>query len=294
MAANNQFQSKFEDNLFPVKKTLRLKGKLHYFSRPWVMGILNVTPDSFYAGSRSLGPLDQTKAKAAKLIAEGADIVDVGGYSSRPNASDISVTEELRRVIPVIEAIKISYPNVIVSVDTFRHDVAERAVAAGADIVNDISGGQLDKKMISTVGKMEIPFICMHMQGNPLTMQGLTDYNHLEKEITDYFSRKLKECREAGIKDVILDLGFGFAKNLAQNYCLLKHLDYFNLLGVPILVGISRKSMIYKFLEVGPEDALNGTTALNMAALIGGACMLRVHDVKEAKETINLFKKLYP
>lgn len=294
MIAKDQFNSKFEDNLFPVKKTLRLKGKLHYFAEPWIMGIINITPDSFFSASRSLGEKEETLKKAGKMLEDGAAILDIGGYSSRPNAVHISLKEELNRVIPVITFIKQEFPHAIVSIDTFRHEVAERAVSVGADMVNDISGGQLDKQMIPSVGYMEVPFICMHMRGNPGNMQEFTAYDNLEKDIVDYFSIKIKECREAGIKDVVLDLGFGFAKTLDQNYHLLKNLSHFNLLGVPILVGISRKSMIYKYLGGGPGEALNGTTALNMAALISGAMVLRVHDVKEAKETINLYKKIHP
>ncbi|HSI77782.1 MAG TPA: dihydropteroate synthase [Lunatimonas sp.] len=293
MVTKDQFNSSFEDNLFPVKKTLHIKGKLHYFAEPWIMGIINITPDSFFSASRSLGKKEETLKKAGKMLEDGASILDIGGYSSRPNAIHISIEEELKRVIPVIRSIKEVYPQAIVSIDTFRHEVAEKAVWAGADIVNDISGGQLDKRMIPVVGKLAVPFICMHMRGNPGNMQDFTIYDNLEKEIVDYFSIKMKECREAGIKDVILDLGFGFAKTLDQNYQLLKNLNHFSLIGVPILVGISRKSMIYKYLGGGPLEALNGTTALNMAALIGGAEILRVHDVKEAKETIDLFKKIY-
>jgi len=294
MVAKDQFNSDFEDNLFPVKKTLHLKGKLHYFTEPWIMGIINITPDSFFSSSRSLGGKEEIIEKAGKMLDDGAAILDIGGYSSRPNAVHISMEEELKRVIPVIRYIKEAYPQSIVSIDTFRHQVAEKAVLAGADMVNDISGGQLDLGMIPSVGIMNVPFICMHMRGNPGNMQELTSYGNLEKEIVGYFSLKLKECREAGIKDVILDLGFGFAKTLEQNYQLVKHFSHFTRLNVPILAGVSRKSMIYKYLGGGPGDALNGTTALNMAALIGGAMILRVHDVKEAKETINLFKKIYP
>jgi dihydropteroate synthase len=293
MTAKNQFNSKFEDNLFPVKKTLRLKGKLHYFSFPWIMGIINITPDSFFSASRTFGKEKDILNIAADMLDNGADILDIGGYSSRPKAVHISLEEELKRVIPVITSIKQAFPKAVLSVDTFRHQVAEQAVLAGAEIVNDISGGQLDEQMITAVGKLNVPFICMHMRGNPGNMQELTAYDNLEKEIVDYFSIQMKKCREAGIKDVILDLGFGFAKNLDQNYHLFKNLSHFNLFGTPILVGISRKSMIYKPLGGGPENALNGTTALNMAALLNGATILRVHDVKEAKETIKLYKNIY-
>lgn len=284
---------KTEDNLFPLKKTLHIRGKLYYLDEPWVMGIVNTTPDSFYKGSRSFKNAKTALAKASQMAVEGAKIVDVGGYSSRPNASDISEIEELNRVIPVISIIKKELPDLLISIDTFRHQVAKEAVLAGADMVNDISGGQLDGEMIRSVGRLGVPYICMHMRGNPHTMQQLTDYDHLETSIARYFSSKIAECKKAGIKDVVLDLGFGFAKTLEQNYQLLRKLPYFKSLYGLMLVGISRKSMIYKLLGGSPEEALNGTTALNMAALMGGAQLLRVHDVKETIETIKIHKQLY-
>ncbi|WP_143960091.1 dihydropteroate synthase [Litoribacter populi] len=289
---DNFISSGIEDNLFPPKKiTLNVKGKLWTLDRPWVMGILNVTPDSFFAGSRAADSLPET---VDTLLEEGADIIDIGGYSTRPGATDISEEEEAERVLQGIEAVKNTNQKVLISVDTFRSGVAEKAVNAGADIVNDISGGDLDPNMLMTVGKLRTPYICMHMRGNPQDMASKTDYTDLIGEIFSRFQQKLNQCHQAGINDVVLDPGFGFAKTLEQNFQLLRNLGYFKFLNTPILVGISRKSMIYKLLETSPENALNGTTALHMAALINGANILRVHDVKEAKETIQLYKQLYP
>lgn len=283
-----------EDKLFPSKITLQIKGKLLLLEDPCVMGILNMTPDSFYADSRIGQSESQILAQAEKMILEGAAILDIGGYSSRPGAVNISTEEEIQRVIPSISTIKKRFPEILISVDTFRHEVAEAAVEAGADIINDISGGELDPNMIPTVGKLKIPYICMHMRGNPETMQTKTEYNNIEKEVLLFFSEKINQCQEAGIHDIIVDPGFGFAKTTEQNYRILKNLSYFKSIKSPILAGVSRKSMIYKTLEITPEEALNGTTALNMAALINGAKILRVHDVKEAKETIRLYKNIYP
>ncbi len=227
------------------------------------------------------------------MLGNGAKILDIGGYSTRPGATPLSIQEELNRVIPVITSIREAFPNALLSVDTFRHQVAEKAIESGADIINDISGGQLDPEMVKKVGNMGVPYICMHMKGNPQNMQRLTHYEELEKEILGFFSNKLKVCREAGIKDVIVDLGFGFAKTMDQNYQLLKQLPLFSQLGLPILVGVSRKSMIYKLLGTGAEEALNGTTAAHVIALVQGASILRVHDVKEAIEAIEIYKKVY-
>ncbi|WP_215226318.1 dihydropteroate synthase [Echinicola shivajiensis] len=283
-----------EDKLFPSKITLQIKGKLLILEDPCVMGILNMTPDSFYADSRIGQSEPQISAQAEKMILDGAAILDIGGYSSRPGAVNISTEEEIQRVIPSISIIKKRFPDILISVDTFRHEVAKAAVESGADIINDISGGELDPNMIPTVGKLKIPYICMHMRGNPETMQSKTEYNNIEKEVLLFFSEKINQCREAGIHDIIIDPGFGFAKTIEQNYRILKNLSYFKSIKSPILAGVSRKSMIYKTLEIAPEEALNGTTALNMAALINGAKILRVHDVKEAKETIRLYKNIYP
>lgn len=283
--------SGFEDSVFPTKITFQSKGKVFLIDEPWIMGILNVTPDSFYSGSR----VDRSTLlkKAEQMLAEGAKILDVGGYSSRPGAEDISGQEESDRVCDCITQIKTQFPETLISIDTFRSVVAKNAVEAGADIVNDISAGELDPKMIATVGGLDVPYIAMHMRGKPTTMQGLTDYTELLNDMLKYFSRKMNACKEAGIKDVIIDPGFGFAKTLEQNYWILKNLSYFKIIQAPILAGISRKSLIYKKLKVTAEKALNGTTALNMVALQNGATILRVHDVIEAKQTVILFKQLY-
>lgn len=286
--------SEIEDKLFPSKITLRSKGKLLLLDKPMVMGILNITPDSFYEGSRVQKDPNEILEISEKMLQNGADILDVGGYSSRPGAEEVSEQEELQRVIPAILKIKEKFPKAIISIDTFRSKVAEKSIQNGADIVNDISAGNLDYEMISTVGKLNVPYIAMHMRGNPKVMQTLTGYEDIILEMITYFSRKLNECKKAGIKDVIIDPGFGFAKTIEQNYWILKNLSYFKKIEAPILVGLSRKSMIYKKLDTTSENALNGTTALNMAALINGANILRVHDVKEAVETVKLYKQLYP
>ncbi|WP_291789179.1 dihydropteroate synthase [Cecembia sp.] len=284
----------FEDILFPPKITLRSKGKLLLLDRPWVMGILNVTPDSFFAGSRIESEGHKFLERVEQMIQQGADILDVGGYSTRPGADEISEEEELNRVIPAIRLIKSQFPEILVSIDSFRAKVAAAAVKEGADLVNDISAGSLDKKMFETVGNLDVPYIAMHMRGSPKEMQTLTHYEDILLEMLQYFAEKLAACKKAGIKDVIIDPGFGFAKTLDQNYWILKNLSYFKIIQSPILAGVSRKSMIYKILGLSPEKALNGTTALHMAALINGANILRVHDVKEAKQTINLYKQIYP
>jgi len=293
MLENSHSVYKFEDTLFPPKITLQIKGKLFALDEPWIMGIINSTPDSFYNKSRTTGQEQEVLAKAATMIKEGAHILDIGGYSSRPGASPVSEKEELKRVIHVIRSIKDRFPDNLVSIDTFRSKVAKEAVLAGADIVNDISGGELDSEMFDTVGSLGVPYICMHMKGTPQTMQHFSDYIDIENEIQYFFSEKVKKCHKAGIKDVILDIGLGFSKTLDQNYELIKNFSYFKSLKLPMLIGVSRKSMIYKLLKTSPEEALNGTTALHMAALINGANLLRVHDVKEANETLKLYKQIY-
>lgn len=289
----NYTHLKIEDNLFPLKITLNSRGKLLLLNEPWVMGILNITPNSFFPQSR----IDKDKPnialeRAREMIEAGAKILDVGGYSSRQGAEEVTEEEESIRVVPVIEKIKKEFPEVLISVDTFRSSVARASVEAGADIVNDISGGELDPEMIPVVGQLQVPYICMHMRGTPQTMNRLTTYDNLENDILAYFNEKLISCRKAGIKDVIIDPGLGFSKTLAQNYRILKNLSYFNTINAPILIGLSRKSMIYKLLGITQEEALNGTTALNMVALMNGAKILRVHDVKEAVESVKLFKQL--
>lgn len=293
MNTNSHSISEIEDKLFPSKITLRSKGKLLLLDKPMVMGILNITPDSFYEGSRAIHDHSKILELSEKILMEGADILDIGGYSSRPGADEVSEKEELARVIPAINEIRRKFPEAIISIDTFRSKVAKEAVLNGADIVNDISAGSLDNQMMTTVGKLDVPYIAMHMKGNPKDMQTLTGYEDIIVEIAKYFSEKINKCKKAGIKDVIIDPGFGFAKTLEQNYGILRNLSYFKHVKAPILVGLSRKSMIYKKLETTAENALNGTTALNMAALINGASILRVHDVKEAIETVKLYKQLY-
>jgi dihydropteroate synthase len=271
--------------------TLNCKGKLISTDIPLVMGIINATPDSFYQGDLQKG-MDGILALATKMIHNGVDILDIGGQSTRPNSERISVTEELERVIPIIEMIKEHFPEIIISIDTYQSEVAKAAIHAGASIVNDISGGEMDTEMISTIGAMQnVPYICMHMRGAPENMQSQTKYENVTKEILEYFITKIAICRKAGIKDVIVDPGFGFAKNVEQNFTLLKQLSLLKMLNKPILVGISRKSMIYKTLDTTAANALNGTTVLNTLALNNGANILRVHDIKEAKEIVNLYQK---
>lgn len=283
-----------EDKLFPLKNTLQFKGRLFLIDKPLIMGILNLTPDSFFSGSRIQLSKDAVLSKASQMIKEGADILDLGGYSTRPGALEITEQEEIKRVVPAVEWISDQFPSILISIDTFRSAVAKAAVHAGAHLVNDISAGNLDSKMIKVVGQLGVPYIAMHMKGNPQTMQKRTNYSNILGELLKYFSEKLDECRSYGIKDTIIDPGFGFAKTIDQNYLLLRNLAYFKVLSLPILVGLSRKSMVYKTLGVTPEDALNGSTALHMHALSNGANILRVHDIKEAKETLNLYQHIHP
>ena len=281
-----------KDSLFQVKNTLNLRGNLESLDRPWVMGILNITPDSFYAASRMEQPrslLDQ----AEKMLAEGAKILDIGGYSSRPGADHISEKEELERVVPAIRAVMQEFPDTYISIDTFRAEVARAAVGEGAAIVNDISGGNLDEQMYPTVAELKVPYILMHMKGSPQNMVKNTEYEHLVHEVYGYFSQKVGQLYSLGVSDIILDPGFGFAKTREQSYELLRNLGYFKHIKLPLLAGMSRKSMIYKELGTTPEEALNGTTALNMIALINGASILRVHDIKPAVEAVKLFKATY-
>jgi dihydropteroate synthase len=280
-----------QSKLFSTNKTLNVQGKLIDLSMPKVMGIVNITPDSFYSGSRFKEPLATLKV-VEKMITEGADFIDVGGYSSRPGATDVSEEEELKRVLPVIQSIRKEFPSLIVSIDTFRSEVAKQGVMAGAGMVNDISAGELDSKMFEGVAELNVPYIAMHMRGTPQTMIHHTSYENLLKDVTDYFHKKIDHLHGLRVKDVIIDPGFGFAKTVNQNFELLKHLDYLKILGKPILVGISRKSMIWRTLDTSPENALNGTTSLNTIALIKGASILRVHDVKEASETIKLVNRV--
>jgi dihydropteroate synthase len=281
-----------KDTVFYSKKTLNFKGNLLVLSEPIVMGILNVTPDSFYDGGAFSAP-DNALAKVSQMIEEGAAIIDVGGYSSRPQSQDISEKEEIERVIPSIKAILKEFPKALVSIDTFRSNVARAAIENGACMVNDISGGSLDEKMFTTVAECNVPYVLMHMRGTPQTMIKQTSYENIIIEMIDYFQKKIVELKQLGVKDVIIDPGFGFAKTMDQNYELLKNLNYFKCLNLPILSGVSRKSMICKKLGIENKDALNGTTVLNTISLMNGASVLRVHDVKYAIEAIKLFKATY-
>ena len=271
--------------------TLRLKNKLISLQKPIVMGILNVTPDSFYEGSRTNSD-KQILQKASQMLEEGATILDIGGYSTRPNADDISIEEELNRVLPSINSIKKEFPNSIISIDTFRSKVAREAINAGADLINDVSGGTLDNQMFETVANLKVPYILMHMRGKPQTMQKMTDYENIIAEMITYFQDKITTLKLLGVEEIILDLGFGFAKTIDQNYFLLKNLAIFENLELPILAGLSRKSMIYKRLDIPVSEALNGTTILNTIAIQNGAKILRVHDVKEAMQIIQILEYL--
>ena len=259
---------------------------------PKVMGILNLTPDSFYDGGR----FSQEKAllqQVEKMVVEGADIIDVGGYSTRPGASEVSEEEETFRIVSGIDLILKHFPRVLISIDTFKANVAKIAVEHGAVMINDISGGSLDKNMFNYLAESQVPYVLMHMRGNPGNMNQFTNYQNLLGEMLIYFQEKVALLRQLGVVDIIIDPGFGFAKSIAQNYETLKNLSYFEILELPILAGISRKSTIYKSLNIGPEEALNGTTVLNTLALVNGANILRVHDVKEAVEAIKLYKLTY-
>ena len=271
--------------------SINCKGTLIDFDSPKVMGILNVTPDSFYDGGSYKNEKD-ILAQAEKMLNDGATFIDVGAYSSRPDAEDISVEEECDRLIPVVELLLKNFPEVLLSIDTFRSKVAQEAITAGAALINDISAGLLDPEMLSTVAKLQVPYILMHMRGTPQTMKGLTNYDDLVKEVLFYLSERVAAARALGLNDIIVDPGLGFAKTIAQNYELLNATEKLQILDLPILIGLSRKSMITKTLGIDATSALNGTTALNMVALQKGASILRVHDVKEAVETVSLYQAL--
>ena len=251
------------------------------------MGIVNVTPDSFFAGSRV--PADSVTARVSEMMAQGADIIDLGGYSSRPGADTVTAEEELARLVPAIAAIRERFPDIPVSVDTFRADVARECIAQGADIINDIGGGDLDPEMFGTIADLRVPYILMHMRGTPATMQSLTYYDDVVADVLRDLAFKTDRLHQLGVNDVIIDPGFGFAKTVDQNYRLLAALGMFREIGCPVLAGVSRKTMIWKELGIHPDEALNGTTAINMIALMNGADILRVHDVRECAETVRLF-----
>ncbi len=271
--------------------TINCKGQLIDLTTPKVMGILNVTPNSFYDGGMYKSN-SEILTKAGKMLNDGATFIDVGAYSSKPNAEYVSEEEELQRIIPIINLILEYYPDALVSVDTFRSEVAKVCIESGVSIINDISAGNLDDKMLETIAKYNVPYIMMHMRGTPETMPKMTTYENIVKEILFYFSEKVTKARRFGINDLIIDPGFGFAKTLDQNYEVLQKMELFDILELPLLAGFSRKSMIYKTLQSSAEEALNGTTVLNTIALTKGAKILRVHDVKEAMECVTLFNKI--
>jgi dihydropteroate synthase len=280
-----------EKNFFQAKQSLNIKGRLFDLSTPKVMGILNITPDSFYNKSRT-ATIDEALRKTEQFLTEGASFIDIGGYSSRPGAKDISPDEEVQRLVPVVESISKTFPEAILSIDTFRARVAQETILAGAHIVNDIASGDMDDEMLETVAKLQVPYIFMHMQGTPQTMQQAPIYNNVLLDVVDYFSQKVERLKSLKIHDVILDPGFGFGKTIAHNYELIKKMEDFQIFGLPILVGFSRKGMIYKPLEITAAEALNGTSVLNTIALQKGAKILRVHDVKEAVECVKLVNLL--
>ena len=271
--------------------TINCAGKLIDLSKPHVMGIVNATPDSFYDGGALQSDKDVLN-QVEKMLNDGATFIDIGGYSSRPDGNDISAEEEIQRVIPVIDLVKKNFPDAMISCDSFRESVISQALKHGIHIVNDISAGKLDAKMLDTVGNAGVPYIMMHMRGTPQTMKSLTDYDDLILEINSYFAERVLQARAAGIKDIIIDPGFGFAKNIDQNFHLLKNLDLLQVQDLPVLAGVSRKSMIYKTLNSTADHSLNGTTALHMSCLEKGARILRVHDVREAMEVIRLFESI--
>jgi dihydropteroate synthase len=280
-----------EDSYFHSIHSMKVHDKLYTFETPMVMGILNCTPDSFYKNSR----FQEDKAilnAAEKQISDGASILDVGGYSTRPGAINIDLTTEIERIAHAVALIRNEYPEILISIDTFRSEVARIALAEGASMINDISGGEIDPEIWQIAAKNNCPYILMHMRGTPQTMQENTTYSNLFKEIAGYFSLKIEQLKKLGVNDVILDPGFGFSKTTDQNFELLNRLEDFHFLRKPLLVGISRKSMIYKTLEIEAESALNGTTVLNTLALIKGAKILRVHDVKEAKQAVELIQNV--
>ena len=273
--------------------TINCLGSLIDLSTPKVMGILNCTPDSFYDGGKfkdELSILNQTE----KMLFEGATFIDVGAYSSKPGAKTVSETEELQRLLPVVDLILKKFPKTILSIDTFRSEVAKKAIENGAALINDISAGNLDSRMMQTLGELNVPYIMMHLKGTPQTMQSLANYDSIIKEMLFYFSEKVALARDFGISDLIIDCGFGFAKTVEQNYEVLRKMELFQTLELPILAGLSRKSMIYKVLETTAQNSLNGTTVLNTIALQKGATILRVHDVKDAMETTKLINSLFP
>lgn len=282
-----------ENNFFSTQPLLNVKGKLLDMSQPRVMGVLNVTPDSFFDGGQYLST-DAVLLQVEKMLQDGATFIDVGGYSSRPGAEVVTPEEEIKRVVPAIRRIMKAFPDALISIDTFRSEVARAAVEEGACIINDVSGGEADARMFETVGTLHVPYILMHMRGTPQTMNQHTNYEDMLKEIAAYFQQRILSLQQQGVKDIILDPGIGFAKTVQQNFQLLQQLDYFRIFSQPKLIGVSRKSLIWRTLNITPEEALNGTSVLNTVALLKGASILRVHDVKEAVEVIKLIHALKP
>lgn len=279
-----------KDTFLNRKTTLNLRGKLADISKPTVMGILNLTPDSFYNNSR-IDSAEDALRRTEAFLNEGAKFIDIGAYSSRPGAAEVSTEEELKRMVPIVELISKKFPEAWLSIDTFRARVAKESVEAGAHLINDISGGELDEAMFQTAADLQVPYILMHMRGTPQNMQQQTGYSNIGLDLIDYFSEKIAKLRALGLKDIILDPGFGFAKTTDENYQLLHQLGDLDIFELPLLVGFSRKSMIYNFLGNDPQQALNGTSILNTIALMKGAGILRVHDVKAAAECIALVEK---
>lgn len=271
--------------------TIRCKGQLIDLATPKVMGILNVTPNSFFDGGKYKN-YTEILSRVEKMLNEGATFIDIGAYSSKPSAEFVSEEEELQRIVPIVQLILEHFPETLISIDTFRSEVAKACIENGAAIINDISAGNLDTKMLETIAKYNVPYIMMHMRGTPQTMQTMTNYDNIVKEILFYFSERVAKARSFGINDLIVDPGFGFAKTLEQNYEVLQKMEFFEMLELPLLAGISRKSMIYKTLHSSADEALNGTTVLNTIALTKGAKILRVHDVREAMECVTLFNKI--
>lgn len=283
--ANNEY------SFFSRKQTLNIGGKLFQLNNPWIMGILNITPDSFYDGGKYLST-GRILDHAGLMLDEGADILDLGAMSTRPGAESIPEEEEKKRLIPALEAIRKHFPHASISVDTYRAEVAKIAVEKGAHIINDVSGGKMDSKMFPIVAQLNVPYIMMHMQGTPANMQKNPAYRDVTRDVSLFFAKQLETLRDLGVNDVILDPGFGFGKTLEHNYQLLNRLGEFDIFELPVMVGVSRKSMINKALGTRPENALNGTTAVHMLALERGANILRVHDVREARETVKIFEQL--
>ena len=271
--------------------TINCNGRLIDLNEPKIMGILNTTPNSFYDGGSNQS-MNLILEKVEKHLSEGADMIDIGGYSTKPGAENISEQEEIDRTAPIIEVIIKNHPELIISIDTFRGNVAREAVKVGASIINDVSGWELDENMFAAITDLKVPYILMHMKGTPQTMQNNPEYTDITLEVNEYFSQKIAQLKAAKVKDIILDPGFGFAKTLDHNYELFSKIETLGFCEFPLLVGVSRKSMIYNLLETTPQEALNGTSVLNMVALQKGAKILRVHDVKEAKETLLIFQKL--